>query len=179
LVATVSLIEWALATVIDMIGLRVMHLDLPISAMLRFFLWSLMCACVAAAYPFFAITFFALRSLYPATLQSDLEGAVHDEALLKKLGRWNSIALVVAVLAPLLSIGALIADKLIDPDLIRSEAELAMGFFCAVCLVGLLPIFWLYQSIQSDLETLSGITAPHERPTRSRPAGRSGSHRSA
>ena len=126
-----------------------------------------MCACVAAAYPFFGITAFALRSLYPAFLLSDLEGAVHDEPLLKQLGRWNSIALVVAVLAPLLSTGALIIDKLIDPDLIHSDAELAMGFFSAVCLVALLPILWLYQSIQSDLETLSRITAPHERRTRS------------
>ena len=119
---------------------------------------------MAAAYPFFGITYCALRSLYPAFLQSDLEGAAHDEPVLKQLGRWSSIALVFAVLAPLLSIGALLADKLIDPNLIHSEAELAMGFFCAVCLVGLLPIFWLYQSIQSDLTTFAGITAPHERP---------------
>ncbi len=167
LVAVVSLVEWSIAAGADAISLRMMHLDLSTSAMLRFFLWSLMCACVAAAYPFFGITAFALRSLYPAFLLSDLEGAVHDEPLLKQLGRWNSIALVVAVLAPLLSTGALIIDKLIDPDLIHSDAELAMGFFSAVCLVALLPILWLYQSIQSDLETLSRITAPHERRTRS------------
>ena len=104
---------------------------------------------------------------------------MHDEPLLKQLGRWSSVALVAAVLAPLLSIGALIADKLIDPDLIHSDAELAMGFFCAVCLVGLLPIFWLYQSIGSDLATFSGITAPHERGKSPRSSSRSGAHRLA
>jgi hypothetical protein len=177
--ATVILVEWSLAACIDAIGLRILHLDLSTSAMFRFLLWSLMCACVASAYPFFAITFFALRSLYSAALESDLEDAVHDVSLLKQLGRWNLIALIVAVLAPLVSIGALLTDKLIDPDFIHTEAELAMGFFCAVGLLGLLPIFWLYQSIQSDRETYSGITAPHERPSRGRPANRSGSHRSA
>jgi serine/threonine protein kinase len=174
LVAIVSLVEWSIAAGVDAIGLRVMHLDLSTAAMLRFFLWSLMCACVAAAYPFFGITFFTLRSLYPAFLLSDLEGAEQDEPVLKQLGRWNSIALVVAVMAPLLSVGALIIDKVINPDLIHSDAELAMGCFSAVGLVGLLPIFWLYQSIQSDLVTLSGITAPHERKTSSRIAKRSG-----
>ena len=117
--------------------------------------------------------FFVLRSLYPASLQSDLEGAVHDERCSSNSAVGTTFALVVALLAPL-SIGALIADKLIDPNLIHADAELAMGFFSAVCLVGLLPVFWLYQSIQSDLVTFSGITAPHERPTRVRSAQRSG-----
>jgi eukaryotic-like serine/threonine-protein kinase len=179
LAATVIFVEWSIAACVDAIGLRILHLDLSTSAMLRFLLWSLMCACVASAYPFFGITYFALRSLYPATLESDLEDAVHDVPLLKQLGRWNAIALVVAVLAPLVSIGALLTDKLIDPDFIHTEAELAMGFFCAVGLVGLLPVFWLYQSIQSNRETFSGITAPHERPSRRESASRSGAHRLA
>jgi serine/threonine protein kinase len=177
MVSITILAIWLIAACVDATALQVLQLDLSTSALLRFFLWSLMCASVAAAYPFFGITYCALRSLYPAFLQPDLEGAVHDEPVLKQLSRWSSIALVFAVLAPLLSIGALLADKLIDPDLIHSEAELAMGFFCAVCLVGLLPIFWLYQSIQSGLTTFTGITAPHERPSR-RTSGRSGSHRS-
>jgi serine/threonine protein kinase len=176
-VAIVVLAVWLIAAGVDAVCLRMLHLDPSLADLLRFFLWSLMCACLACAYPFFGITYFSLRSLYPAYLQSDLEGAVHDETLLNQLGRWNKAALVAAVLAPLLSIGALIADKLVDPNLIHSEAELAMGIFCAICLVGLLPVFWLYQSIQSDLAAFSGITAPHERPTRVRPASRSGSHR--
>jgi serine/threonine protein kinase len=170
---------WLIAACVDAISLGALQLTLSTSALLRFFLWSLMCACLASAYPFFGITLFSLRSLYPAFLQSDLEEAVHDESLLKQLGRWNTVALAVAVLAPLLSVGALIADKVIDPDFIHSEAELAMGLFCAVCLIGLLPIFWFHQSIQADLATASGITAPHERPSRGRSASRSGSHRSA
>jgi serine/threonine protein kinase len=168
LVAGVTFVAWAIAAGVDVLVLRALHLDLSTPGMLRFLMWSLMCACVASAHPFFGTTFFALRSLYPAFLQSDLEGAVHDEGLLKRLGRWNSVALVVAVLAPLLSIGALLGDKLIDPNLIHSDAELAMGVFTAVCLLGLLPVFWLYQSIQADLVTFSKITAPHERESRTR-----------
>ncbi|HET6324996.1 MAG TPA: serine/threonine-protein kinase [Planctomycetaceae bacterium] len=168
---------WFLAACADGVTMKLIPLDLSLPDLLRFFLWSVMCACLAAAYPFFGITYYALRSLYPAFLQSDLEGAAPDEPVLKQLGRWSSVAFVFAVLAPLLSIGALLADKLIDPNLIHADAELAMGFFCAVCLVGLLPIFWLYQSIQSDITTFAGITAPHERPSR-RSSSRSGAHRS-
>jgi eukaryotic-like serine/threonine-protein kinase len=178
-VATFILAAWMIAAAVGAISMRVLPLELSTSAMIRFFVWSLMCACVASAYPFFGIAFFALRSLYPAALERDLEGAAHDEPLLKQLGRWSSIGFVVAVLAPLLSVGALIGDKLIDPDLIHADAELAMGFFCAVGLVGLLPVFWLYRSIESDLVTFCGITAPHERPTRNRSANRSGPHRPA
>jgi hypothetical protein len=178
-VASVIFVEWLVAAGIDAISLRLMHLELSSSALLRFFLWTLMCACLGTACPFFGITFFALRSLYPGFLQNDLEGAAHDEPLLKQLRRWSSVALVSAVIAPLLSIGALIADKVIDPNLIHSDAELAMGIFCAVGLLALLPIIWLYQVIHADLTTFSGITAPHERPTRGRPASRSGSHRAA
>ena len=176
-VAITILSVWLIAVCVDGILLRRLPLDLSTPALLRFFLWSLMCASVGAAYPFFAVTYGGLRSLYPAFLESDLEGAAHDEPVLKQLGRWSVVALVFAVLAPLLSIGALLADKVIDPNLIHSEAELAMGFFCAVYLVGLLPIFWLYQTIQSDLTTFAGITAPHERPSR-RSSSRSGAHRS-
>lgn len=176
-VAIAILAGWLISSAADAIALRALHLDLAMPGLLRFFLWSLMCACLASAYPYFAITFVALRSLYPAFLQHDLEGAAHDEPLLKQLGRWSSFFLVLAVLAPLLSIAALLADKLIDPNLIHSDAELAMGFFCALCLIGLLPVFWLYQSIQSDLTTFSGITAPHERAFRGPSASRSGAHR--
>jgi hypothetical protein len=177
-IASFILAGWLISSAVDAITLRALHLDLALPGLLRFFLWSLMCACLAAAYPYFGITYVALRSLYPAFLQCDLEGAVEDEPLLKQLGRWSSVALVLAVLAPLLSIAALIVDKLIDPNLIHSGAELAMGFFCAVCLIGLLPAFWLYRSIESDLTTFSSITAPHERTFRGPSARHSGAHRS-
>jgi hypothetical protein len=170
---------WLISAVADSLILRYLQLATSMPDLFRFFLWSLMCACLAAAYPFFGITFFVLRSLYPAVLQRDLEAALHDEHLLKQLKRASSVALVAAVAAPLLSIGALIADKLIAPDLIHNEAELAMGFFSAVCLAGLLPIFWLYQSIGADLTTFSAITAPHERGKKARTSSRSGAHRLA
>ena len=178
-VAIVVFALWLISAVADSIILRYLQLATSTPDLLRFFLWSLMCACLASAYPFFGITFFVLRSVYPAVLQRDLEAALHDEHLLKQLKRASSVALVAAVVAPLLSVGALIVDKLVAPDLIHTEAELAMGFFSAVCLAGLLPIFWLYQSIGSDLATFSTITAPHERGKSPRSSSRSGAHRLA
>jgi hypothetical protein len=176
-IATFIFLVWLIATGVDAIALKIAHLDPSTQDLPRFLLWTLMCSCLAAALPFFGITFFSLRSIYPAFVQHDLEGAVHDDPLLKKLNRWKMAALIVAVLAPLLSIAALIADKVIDPNISHSEGELAVGLFCAVSLVGLLPVFWLYQLIQADLTTYSNITVPHERPSRSLSASRSGSHR--
>jgi hypothetical protein len=92
------------------------------------------------------------------------------------LARWNSIALVVAVVAPLLSIAALIVDRVSNSNLVHLNVELATFFCCAACLIGLMPAFWSHQLMQADLKTFSRIVATYERPDRGQPARRSGSH---
>jgi eukaryotic-like serine/threonine-protein kinase len=163
IVATISIVEWAAAGIIYPIALQLTNGDLPKSAMFHFFFSLLLCGLPAAAYPFFGITFFSLRSLYPVFVVNDLEGAARDEPVLAEVKRWNSIYLGIAAVAPLLGIAAITVDRRIDPEFLQDAAELAMEVFSAVGLLMLPPVFWLFHSIQSDLQTYSEILGFDER----------------
>jgi eukaryotic-like serine/threonine-protein kinase len=159
LMAMISVVEWSTAACVYPISLRLVHAEMPTSAMLRFFFSLLLCGLVAAAYPFFVITFFSLKSLYPVYLLADLEGASADAPLLKQVNQRNSIYLVVAALAPFLGIAALIADSLINENVLPPGAEQSMAVFSAIGLLGLPCLFWLSNSIRGDLATLSDVIA--------------------
>jgi eukaryotic-like serine/threonine-protein kinase len=163
LVALISIVEWSIAACVYPISLRLIHADMPAAAMLRFFFSLLLCGLVAAAYPFFVVTFFSLRSLYPVFVVSDYEGASSDAELLRKVGRWNAVSLVVAASAPFLAITALIADSWINDDVLPDGAERSMAVFSAIGVLGLPWLFWLSQAIRTDLATLSGVLATDER----------------
>lgn len=157
LMALISVIEWSIAACVYPISLRIVHAEMPASAMLRFFFSLLLCGLVAAAYPFFVVTFFSLKSLYPVFLLADLEGASVDLPLLKQVNLRNSVYLVVAALAPFLGIAALLADSLINDNVLPTGTETSMAVFSAVGVVGLPCLFWLSNSIRADLATLSNV----------------------
>ena len=154
LAATVSIAEWSIAACVYPISLRLVHAEMPVSAMLRFFFSLLLCGLVASAYPFFLVTFYSLRSLYPPFVLKDIEGATADVPQLRRLGQWNAFYMVVAALAPFLAIAALIADSLINDDVLPAGAERSMAVFSAVGVIGLPCLFWLSNSIRNDVATL-------------------------
>ncbi len=162
LVAMVSIVEWAIAACAYPISLRVANAYLPTSAMLRFFFSLLLCGIVASSYPFFVVTLFSLRSLYPVFLLSDFNDAAADAPLLRQLQRRNAVYLVVAALGPLLAIAALVADSLINDDVLPPGAEKSMAVFSIVGLLGMPCLFWLSNLIRQDLTTLSGIVVVEE-----------------
>ena len=163
LVSLISIVEWTIAACVYPISLRVIQAEMPASAMLRFFFSLLLCGLVAAAYPFFVVTFFSLRSLYPVFVVSDYEGASSDADLLRRVGRWNAVYLVVAASAPFLAITALIADSWINDNVLPDGAERSMAVFSAIGVLGLPWLFWLSHAIRTDLATLSGVLATDER----------------
>ena len=163
LIALISIVEWSIAACVYPISLRLIHADMPAAAMLRFFFSLLLCGLVAAAYPFFVVTFFSLRSLYPVFVESDYEGASSDADLLRKVGRWNAVYLVVAASAPFLAITALIADSWINDNVLPDGAERSMAVFSVIGVLGLPWLFWLSHAIRTDLATLWGVLASDER----------------
>jgi eukaryotic-like serine/threonine-protein kinase len=162
LVGLISLVEWGIAACVYPISLRLVRAELPTSAMLRFFFSLLLCGFVAASYPFFMVSLFSLRSLYPVFLLADLDRAAIDAPLLRRMGQRNSFYLVVAALVPLLGIAALVADSLFNEDVLPAGAEKSMAIFSAVSLLGLPCLFWVSHLIRTDLATLSGIIAADE-----------------
>ena len=160
--ALVSIVEWAIAACAYPISLRLVNAQLPTSAMLRFFFSLLLCGLVASSYPFFVVTLFSLRSLYPVFLLADFDQAAADAPLLRQMQRRNAIYLVVAALGPLLAIAALVADSLINDDVLPAGAEKSMAIFSIVGLLGLPCLFWLSHLIREDVTTLSGIVVVEE-----------------
>jgi eukaryotic-like serine/threonine-protein kinase len=162
LVALISIVEWSIAACVYPISLRLVRAELPTSAMLRFFFSLLLCGLVSASYPFFVVSLFSLRSLYPVFLLSDLDRAADDVPFLRRMGQRNSLYLVGAALVPLLGIAALVADSLINNDVLPPGAEKSMAVFSAVGLLGLPCLFWMSHLIRTDLATLGGIIAADE-----------------
>jgi eukaryotic-like serine/threonine-protein kinase len=162
LVALISIVEWSIAACVYPISLRLVRAELPTSAMLRFFFSLLLCGLVSASYPFFVVSLFSLRSLYPVFLLSDLDRAGDDVPFLRRMGRRNSLYLVGAALVPLLGIAALVADSLINNDVLPPGAEKSMAVFSAAGLLGLPCLFWMSHLIRTDLATLTGIISADE-----------------
>lgn len=69
---------------------------------------------------------------------------------------------MVAALGPLLAIAALVADSLINDDVLPAGAEKSMAIFSIVGLLGLPCLFWLSHLIRQDVTTLSGIVVVEE-----------------
>ena len=101
-------------------------------------------------------------SLYPVFLLADFNRAAADAPFLRQMQRRNAIYLVVAALGPLLAIAALVADSLINDDVLPPGAEKSMAIFSIVGLLGLPCLFWLSHLIRQDLTTLSGIVVAEE-----------------
>jgi len=127
--------------------------------MVRFFFSLLLCGLVSASYPFFVVSLFSLRSLYPVYLLKDFDRAAADAPLLRRLGRRAAVYLAVAALAPLLAISALVADSLINDDVLPPGAEKSMAIFSVVGLLGLPLLFWLSHLIRTDVATLTEVVS--------------------
>ena len=162
LVALISVVEWSIAACVYPISLRVVHAEMPASAMLRFFFSLLLCGLVASAYPFFSSRFFRCdRSTLCSCSRISRERRSMRRA--RQIGRWNAVYLVVAALAPFLAIAALIADSAINDDVLPPGAEASMAVFSAVGLLGLPWLFWLSNSIRTDLATLASLVTSDDR----------------
>ena len=162
IIATISLVEWTLASCVYPLSLRMFADKMPVPVMAHFFFSVFLCGIVAAVYPFFGITYYSVRRLYPLFVASDTEGASQDGAVLRQIGRWNWICVVVACSAPMLAVAALVFDKLIDDKTLANGGEMSLAVFSLVGAIGFAVVFRLFQLIQSHLETLSTIIAPNE-----------------
>ncbi len=104
---------------------------------------------IAVAYPFFGVTYFAVRSMYPAFLHHQAPDET-DEAELTRVKNRLGVALVIAGSVPLLAIGGLTmvaagADDGTGP---------IVGTLCLGGIVGLAVVYSFFRSLQTDLDAL-------------------------
>jgi eukaryotic-like serine/threonine-protein kinase len=159
--AYVCVAGWAVAGVLWPISLDVAAVQLG-GKMLQpadhvHLLFSLiLCGLFAAAYPFFLVTFLAVRVLYPALLLTGPPDAEDGPALGRLEGTLGRF-LVVAAAVPLGSIAVLMVFR-------EQTDRLALGLFSGAGLAGFALAYALERRIRADLASLAHIVAPDAAP---------------
>ncbi|GAT11316.1 serine/threonine protein kinase [Mycolicibacterium novocastrense] len=110
------------------------------------------CGAIATAYPFFLLTFYVVRSVYPELVaygQTNPEEAEQLRALSRRLPRY----LAVAASVPLLGV---VAVTFLTPAEI-AQVIVPIRALCIGGIAGFVLVYWLSRQIESDIEALERV----------------------
>jgi Na+/H+ antiporter NhaD/arsenite permease-like protein len=120
------------------------------------------CGAIATAYPFFLMTFYIVRSVYPELVahgQTNPREAEQLRALSRRLSRYLAIAASVPLL------GVVAVSFLTAPEI--AEVIVPIRVLCIGGIAGFVLVYWLWRQIESDIQALERVIrhrAPHELP---------------
>ena len=120
------------------------------------------CGAIAIAYPFFLLTFYIVRSVYPELVahgQTNPREAEQLRALSRRLPRYLAIAASVPLL------GVVAVSFLTAPEI--AEVIVPIRVLCIGGIAGFVLVYWLSRQIESDIQALERVIrhrAPHELP---------------
>ncbi len=137
---------WVLAGVTYPIAIRAAAGEMPMSGHLHFFGSLALCGLVAASYPFFLITWFAVRIIYPFLSQGNAY-ASEDRRLFQRLGRLSWRFFVCAASVPMVAVTILVT--------INSGSRLALGVCGIGGLIGFALVSAIFRQLQSTLTAQS------------------------
>jgi serine/threonine protein kinase len=129
---------------------------------LHFFGSITVCGAIGVAYPFFLLTFYIVRSVYPELVahgQTDVQEAEQLERLSRRLPPY----LAVAASVPLLGIVAV--SFLTAPEI--AAVVVPMRVLCIGGIAAFVLAYWLSRQIESDIRALQRVIrsrAPHDLP---------------
>jgi hypothetical protein len=149
--AALSISLWLLASLAYPLSMSLAAVGLTLSPFVHFVASLTVCGLIAAVYPFFGVTFLAVRALYPRLIRSTATGP-EDVHGLYRLSRGAVWYLLLAAVIPMLAVMALV--------LIGSENRFALGALSAAGLAGFGLVFWLHRTIQADLQALVYAVQP-------------------
>ncbi|MFC9994503.1 serine/threonine-protein kinase [Nocardia sp. NPDC127526] len=133
------------------------YTDLSVPQVLHFASTLLVAGTVAVAYPFFLITFFIVRCIYPALL---IHGeTTDDDRDLRALSRRCTRYLAVAASIPLIAV--VTGFMALRPDEVSLVIE-PMKWLCLAGVLGFLGDYWLFRQLEADLRAFERTVA--ERP---------------
>jgi hypothetical protein len=146
--AVIGVVEWTIAGFAYPVSIHATAGTMTPADYLHFIASLVLCGLIAAAYPFFGTTYYALRTLYPSLLEGNPPPA-EDAPVLRRLDVLTGGYLALAALVPLLGVLALVLfpqDTPIERFALLVLALVGTGGFVTV-------FFWLYRRLQADLET--------------------------
>lgn len=148
-------ILWTLAGMAYPILLQLVADKIDTWMYVHFFGSLVLCGLIAAAYPFFGVTYMGLGVLYPSLLLDDLS-ASNDVPWQKKLGRYALVYLVIAATVPLLGVLFLVTfEAFVPPGTDVSHFRLALFALSTIGMLGFALLFWRYRVLQRELDVLT------------------------
>jgi len=146
-VAIVSVVEWTIAGIAYPVCMHFASGSLPSRDYAHFFASLFLCGLIAAAYPFFLVTNFCFRVVYPCQIRN-LRDAATDRPVLQRILQRAYPYLAIGALAPML--GVLMA--LFLPAAESEFQRQALGVFAVMGLLGFAALFVIFRRLQTDLE---------------------------
>ncbi|TQM33009.1 serine/threonine-protein kinase [Nocardia bhagyanarayanae] len=145
---------WVLSGIVLPATVQASGSELSSDAYLHFFITQIVCGAIAMAYPYFLVSFYAVRSMYPRFLPHGGLGAA-DAAQLELLDQRSTYFLAIAAAVPLLGVaGATFIPAEDIPAVIVALRVLCVG--SAAAFVG---VYWLFRMLEKDLAALERIVA--------------------
>ncbi|MCM6772788.1 protein kinase [Nocardia sp. CDC159] len=145
---------WLLAGIAWPIALMSTGVVLPSRNFVQFYTAQVVCAAIALAYPFFLVTVYVVRSIYPRLLVAGPVGP-EDGRQLRRLARRGNFYLAAAASVPLLAV----ASATFVPD---GQLALVIGPVRMLSVGGMLAFvltYWLFRLLEADLRALIRATA--------------------
>ncbi|MEU2034437.1 protein kinase domain-containing protein [Nocardia amamiensis] len=145
---------WAISGVVVPVSVQLSGNQITAASYVHFFINQLVCGAIAMAYPYFLVTFYAVRSVYPMFLPHGGLGA-EDARRLRQLDAGSTYFLAVAAAVPLLGVAGVTFIPSEDiPAVIMPLRVLCVG--SALAFVG---VYWLFRMLEKDLAALERLAA--------------------
>ncbi|MFD4469812.1 serine/threonine-protein kinase [Rhodococcus sp. NPDC058505] len=148
----VSFAAWLVAGIGYPIALRIVAGGIPQRAYSHLLASLVVCGAVAVAYPYFLLTYYAVRCLYPIVLShGEIRGT--DGRDIRALRRVGTRYLAVAASVPLIGVAGLsfVGDH---PG---SAVDVTVRVLCLGGIAAFLGVYQLFRRIESDLRALARI----------------------
>ncbi|GAA4486998.1 serine/threonine-protein kinase [Rhodococcus olei] len=148
----VSFVLWLVAGIVYPVALQAVAGAIPPHAYLHLLASLVVCGAVAVSYPYFLLTFYALRCLYPILLSHGELGSA-DSRDLRALRAVSTRYLGVAASVPLVGIAGL---SFVGPGP-GSEVAFTVRVLCLGGVAGFLGVYQLFRRIESDIRALRRV----------------------
>ncbi|RVW00554.1 serine/threonine-protein kinase [Rhodococcus xishaensis] len=145
---------WLIAGIAFPVMLQIAAGALPQGVYVHFLGSQIVCGAIAVAYPFFLVTFYAVRCLYPSLLPHGITSS-SDERRLRGLERRSTKYLAVAASVPLVGVAG---ATFLPPDEI-SAVIVAVRVLCVGGVIAFVFVYWLFRLLEEDLRALERVVS--------------------
>ncbi|MET4611118.1 serine/threonine protein kinase [Rhodococcus sp. PvR044] len=152
---------WSVAGIAYPISLQAVAGEIPRDAYIHFIGSLIVCGAIAVAYPFFLVTFYLMRCIYPMMLPQGITSS-DDARKLRGLSRRSVRYLALAASVPLVGVAGV---TFLSSDEITSVI-VAVRVLCVGAIAAFIVVYWLFRQLEKDLRALERVVS-HEPATRS------------